>query len=125
MNRALEVDRRPLHRFGVDAIVGAGAFGEPERVPPLTPVDIPGLPQADYVAAGMPSQVADKLQGILRPSAGPLPGSRSTATSSACDLSAAAGQRTAEAPTWPHRPLAPVDALRRACGCTEPRTWWD
>jgi hypothetical protein len=53
------------------------------------------------------------------------PGLRSTATSSACDLSAAAGQRTAEAPTWPHRPLAPIDALRRACGCTEPSVWWD
>jgi hypothetical protein len=27
----LQVDRRPLHRFGVDVVVGAGAFGEPEH----------------------------------------------------------------------------------------------
>jgi hypothetical protein len=72
----LRVGERPLHRFGVDAVVGAGAYGEPERVPPLTPVEIPGLPQAGYVAAGMPSQVADKLQGMLRPTAHGRPSTR-------------------------------------------------
>jgi hypothetical protein len=72
----LRVGDRPLHRFGVDAVVGAGAFGEPERVPPLIPVAIPGLPQADYVVAGMPSQVADKLQGVLRPTVHGRPSTR-------------------------------------------------
>ena len=90
----LRVGERPLHRFGVDVVVGAGASGEPERVPPLTPVDIPGLPQADYVVAGMPSQVADKLQGILRPT---VHGRPSTRHHDLVDLALIARQRPLDA----------------------------
>ena len=86
----LEVDRRPLHRFSVDVVTGARAVGEPERVPPLTPVDIPGLPQAGYVATAMPDNVAEKLRAILSPTVG---GAASTRHRDLVDLALIARQR--------------------------------
>ena len=72
----LSVDERSLHRFGVDVVTGARAVGEPERVPPLTPLELPGLPQADYVVTAMPDNVAEKLRAILSPTVGGATSSR-------------------------------------------------
>ena len=86
----LGVSERPLHRFGVDVVTGARAVGEPERVPPLNPVEIPGLPKADYVATAMPDNVAEKLRAILSPTVG---GATSTRHRDLVDLALIARQR--------------------------------
>lgn len=51
--------------FHVDVVVGTPMSGLPDRVPPLTPLQIDGLVRPDYRAFPLPDHCADKLCAVV------------------------------------------------------------
>ncbi len=52
-------------RFHVDLVAGLSMTGTPDDVPPLVPIDLPGLPGATYRAYPIVDHVADKVCALL------------------------------------------------------------
>jgi hypothetical protein len=51
--------------FRVDLVAGLTMTGVPEEVPPIVPIDLPGLPRTPYRAYPVVDHIADKVCGLL------------------------------------------------------------
>lgn len=51
--------------FHVDVVVGTPMSGQPDKVPPLTPLQIDGLVRPNYRAFPLPDHCADKLCAVV------------------------------------------------------------
>jgi Nucleotidyl transferase AbiEii toxin, Type IV TA system len=56
-------------RFHVDLVADLAITGAPDTVPPLVPLDLPGLVSANYRAYPLADHVADKVCALLQPRA--------------------------------------------------------
>jgi hypothetical protein len=56
---------RPFAPFSVDLVAGQSMTASPEAVPPLVPVEIPGLLRVDYRAYPLVDHIADKVTACL------------------------------------------------------------
>ena len=56
--------------FRVDVVVDHTMTSEPDLIPPIEPVEVPGLPNAAYRAHPIPDQIADKHAAMIGTYAG-------------------------------------------------------
>lgn len=59
-----------FERFRIDVVVTHAMTSEPDQVPPIEPVNIPGLRTVDYRTHPIPDQIADKSAAMLATYAG-------------------------------------------------------
>lgn len=58
---------RPFATFSVDIVTAESMTGQPDRVPPLVQLEIPGLPTVHYLAYPLVDHIADKITACIEP----------------------------------------------------------
>jgi hypothetical protein len=60
-----QIGPKPYCSFHIDVVVGTAMSGEPDLVPPLTPIEVDGLVRPAYRAFPLADHIADKLSATV------------------------------------------------------------
>jgi len=59
------IGNKTFEQFRIDLVIASNMTQKPDRVQPLRPVDVPGLPSVDYVVYPLVDHIADKHAAML------------------------------------------------------------